>query len=60
MSCVPFMMFLKNKTENKVKDRYKGVMEIQTELSKKENKNNIEKHTKDTDLCLVEEENKKA
>lgn len=38
MSCVPVMMLLKNKTENKAKDRYKGVMEIQTELSKKGNK----------------------
>ena len=52
MSCVPVMMLLKNKTQNKPKeDRCKGIIKIKTELSKRENKNNLKKYAKETDPC---------
>lgn len=50
MSCVPVMMLLKNKTQNKPKeDRCKGIIKIKTELGKRENKNNLKKYAKETD-----------
>lgn len=47
------------KIENKPKEECKDIIEMKAEFSKRENKNNTEKYTEDTNLCWAEEENKK-